>query len=176
MFAIADSESLKKSFVMDDKRGRWVGVAVSGLFIGLISFVGFVAVSGIPIVGAFFNEICHQVPDRCYHIHGIALPVCVRCIWIYLGLATGHILFIYWKPETVRITRALIGVITLMILDVLLEKLGLYENWFWSRAVTGSLFGLIVSHFTLLGLRELYCEFTNPFTYVRSKFFSGRTH
>jgi len=160
---------------MEGKRGRWIGFAVSGLFLGLISFVVFIAFSDWLVLREIFSGICHQVPDRCYDIHGLPLPVCVRCIWIYLGLAIGHILFIYWKPETVRITRALVGVITLMILDVLLEKVGLYENWFWSRAVTGGLFGLIVSHFTLLGLRELYCEFTNPITYVRSKFFSGRT-
>ena len=160
---------------MNDKRGKWIGFAISGLFLGLIALAVFVAYPGFPVLREFFSQICHQFSDRCYHIHGVALPVCVRCIWIYLGLAAGHVLFIYWKPETVRITRALIGVITLMILDVLLERLGLYENWFWSRAVTGGLFGLIVSYFTLLGLRELYSELTNPFTYVRSKFFSGRT-
>jgi hypothetical protein len=34
---------------------------------------------------------------------------------------------------------------------------------------------LVVSHFTLLGLRELYCELINPITHVRSRFFSSRT-
>ena len=153
---------------MDSNRGRWIGFAISGCFLGLIAFSIFVTVAGLTHFENVFGFVCHQFSDRCYQIGGVALPICVRCVWIYFGLAVGHTLFIYWKPESQRITRALIGVIGLMILDGLLEFLGLYHNWFWTRALTGFLVGLIVSHFTLLGLRELYIQFTNSKSYVGS--------
>ena len=160
---------------MDSRRGRWIGFAISGFFLSLIGFSFYLTTTSPSYVEGVFGMICHQISDRCYHIEGIALPVCVRCIWIYLGLAIGHCLFIFWKPDTNRITRALIGVIGLMFLDVLLEMIGLYHNWFWSRAVTGCLFGLVLSHFTLLGLRELYLELTNSKNYVRRKLFTCRS-
>jgi uncharacterized membrane protein len=37
-------------------------------------------------VGAF---ICHQRPERSFHIDSIQLPVCARCIGIYGGAALG---------------------------------------------------------------------------------------
>ena len=126
------------------------------------------ATTGATYLEQVFGMVCHQFSDRCYQIQGVALPVCVRCVWIYLGLAVGHVVFVYWKPNAKRITQALIGVIGLMFLDVVLEMVGLYDNWFWSRAVTGCLFGFVLSHFTLLGLRELYLELIHSNSYVRS--------
>lgn len=160
---------------MQGNRRKWIGFAVSGLCFGLVILAVVSAWLGSEGIGFLFSGFCHQFSDRCYQIYGVALPVCVRCIWIYFGLAAGHILFLYWKPSTPGITRALIGVLGVMILDVLLEMVGFYENWFWSRALTGFLFGLVVSHFTLLGLQELYLELTNSKFYVRRKFFPGRT-
>lgn len=160
---------------MQDAQGRWIGYLVSGLCLALILVILFCALVPGEGVELFFSSFCHQFDDRCYHIQGVGLPVCVRCIWIYSGLMIGHILFIFWNPASRRITQALIGVIIFMILDVFLETLGLYQNWFWTRATTGFLFGLVVSHFTLLGLREIYSEPTNPINYVRSKFISSRT-
>lgn len=175
VFVIAVEVASQKSGAMESKRGRWIGFAISGCFLGLIAMSLVAATTGASHLEAVFSRVCHQFSDRCYQIWGVTLPICVRCLWIYLGLAAGHVLFIYWKPDSNRITRALIGVIGLMFLDVLLEVIGLYENWFWSRAITGCLFGLVLSHFTLLGLRELYIELTNSKNYVRSKLFTHRS-
>ena len=160
---------------MQGVKGRWVGIIVSFLCTGMIALAIYSASGGPVWLGDVFSDFCHQYSDRCYHIEGVALPVCVRCIWIYAGLAVGHILFIFLIPRSERITRLLIGVMVLMVMDVLFEKVGLYENWFWSRAVTGFLFGLVLSHFTLLGLSELYLKFSNKNSYVRSKYLAGRT-
>jgi len=165
----------KKIPGMQSNRSRWIGFAISGCFLGLIAFSIYIAVVGPTPLGGFFSSVCHQWADRCYHIHDVPLPVCVRCIWIYFGLALGHTLFIFWNPGTKRITRVLIGVIGLMFLDVVLEFIGFYSNWFWSRSITGFLFGLSVSYFTLLGLQELYFNFTNSNTHDRSKLFTYRS-
>ena len=160
---------------MDFRRGRWIGFAVSSLFFALIGLVVLSAFFQWESVQSGLSGFCHQFSDRCYQVHGVTLPICVRCVWIYLGLGVGHTLFLYWKPNSERISRALIGVIGLLILDVLLEMFGLYSNWFWTRTLTGFLFGLVLSHFTLIGLREIFFELLNPKSYVRRKFLSGRT-
>jgi uncharacterized membrane protein len=34
-------------------------------------------------------SICHQIPERTYHLDGRALPLCARCTGTYLGIAIG---------------------------------------------------------------------------------------
>jgi uncharacterized membrane protein len=40
----------------------------------------------VRLVGA---QVCHQRPDRSFHLHGRALPVCGRCTALYLSGALG---------------------------------------------------------------------------------------
>ncbi len=37
-------------------------------------------------IGSF---VCHQVPERSFHLAGFQLPVCARCLGIYLGASVG---------------------------------------------------------------------------------------
>ena len=37
-------------------------------------------------VGSF---ICHQLPERSFHLAGFQLPVCARCLGIYIGVSGG---------------------------------------------------------------------------------------
>ena len=159
---------------MEDNRGMWVGFLISSLCLAVIALVLYTPLMNSGALNQVFGRFCHQITDRCYDLEGTPLPVCVRCIWIYVGFAIGHTVFVFWKPQLIGMTRALIGVIALMMLDVALEWLGLYHNFFWTRALTGFLFCLVVSYFTLLGLREIVAELNNPFSYVRSKFLSSR--
>jgi uncharacterized membrane protein len=46
----------------------------------------------IPIAGALYaigSQICHQKPERSFHFVAAQLPVCARCIGIYVGAAFG---------------------------------------------------------------------------------------
>ena len=46
----------------------------------------------VPIAGALYalgSHICHQRPDRSFHLLGAQLPVCARCAGIYAGAALG---------------------------------------------------------------------------------------
>lgn len=42
---------------------------------------------------AFFSFICHQNPDRSFHITGHSLAVCARCTGIYIGALIGIFAF-----------------------------------------------------------------------------------
>ena len=35
--------------------------------------------------------MCHQLPDRSFHLQGIQLPVCARCLGLYGGAAMGSL-------------------------------------------------------------------------------------
>jgi uncharacterized membrane protein len=36
-------------------------------------------------------SICHQIPDRTYHLGGRALPLCARCTGTYVGITIGMV-------------------------------------------------------------------------------------
>ena len=35
------------------------------------------------------GRICHQLPERSFHTHGVAWPVCARCSGLYLAAPFG---------------------------------------------------------------------------------------
>jgi uncharacterized membrane protein len=41
------------------------------------------------IVYGFASFICHQIPERSFHLAGFQLPVCARCLGIYVGVPVG---------------------------------------------------------------------------------------
>ena len=47
------------------------------------SFLASAAVYGLA------SLICHQQPDRTFHVWGAQLPVCARCTGLYVGAAVG---------------------------------------------------------------------------------------
>ena len=51
------------------------------------------------IVYALGSRICHQRPERSFHLFAAQLPVCARCVGIYAGAAIGSLLA---QPRTVR--------------------------------------------------------------------------
>jgi uncharacterized membrane protein len=38
---------------------------------------------------ALFDPVCHQIPERSFHLAGAPLAVCHRCSGLYLGFALG---------------------------------------------------------------------------------------
>lgn len=53
-----------------------------------------VSAFGVPLSGATYalgSLICHQRPERSFHLDGAQLPVCARCFGLYLGFALGTI-------------------------------------------------------------------------------------
>lgn len=104
--------------------------------------------------------ICHQIPERSFHIHGEQLPLCARCTGIYMGALAGFTLM--WLmgrkraanlPPT-RITLVFVGFIVLLGIDGVNSYLTffpgvphLYEPQNWLRLTTGTLEGLALSAF-----------------------------
>jgi uncharacterized membrane protein len=46
----------------------------------------------LPLAGALYaagSLICHQLPERSFHVQSFQLPVCARCFGLYVGGAIG---------------------------------------------------------------------------------------
>ena len=52
-------------------------------------FIGFSYAAG--------SLICHQLPERSFHLFGVQLPVCARCTGLYVGGALGLSGWTLWR-------------------------------------------------------------------------------
>ena len=68
----------------------------------------------IPVAGVLYatgSLICHQLPDRSFHLQGVQLPVCARCFGVYGGAAVGSVAgataagrrwLVWWRQPATR--------------------------------------------------------------------------
>lgn len=105
-------------------------------------------VSSLPSLGLgialFFSQLCHQDPNRSFVLAGATLPVCARCLALYLGGFVGiaaYPLLGLRARHGQRITRFLMISLGLIALDVGLDAAGIWENTFITRSLTGAFFG-----------------------------------
>ncbi len=95
-------------------------------------------------VFSFFGYICHQIPDRSFHIGTHQFGVCSRCFGVYFGLAAGVLAYPLWRrvenidpmPRT-----WLIASIFPMAIDWSLTIFGVWDNNHLTRFVTGAVLG-----------------------------------
>ena len=55
----------------------------------LIIAAPFLWIPAAAVMYAAGSFICHQIPERSFHLDGIQLPVCARCFGLYGGGALG---------------------------------------------------------------------------------------
>jgi uncharacterized membrane protein len=73
------------------------------------------------------GHICHQQPERSFHIAGVQLAVCARCLGLYAGGAAGALMA--WRralSAPSRVRRALLLSALPTAFTVALEWLGLW--------------------------------------------------
>jgi uncharacterized membrane protein len=105
----------------------------------------FKAAAGIYL---FFSYLCHQNPLRTFSWWGVSLPVCMRCLAVYLGWLLGLLLHPGLKFCGITLQHLKWGVLVAVILvglDVGLKWLGLMNNTVYSRSLTGGLLGTCLS-------------------------------
>ena len=71
-------------------------------------------------------RICHQRPERSFHIAGVQMPVCARCFGLYLSGALGlSLAWAHRRRLSPMVTRVALGVAALPIaVTVALEWIG----------------------------------------------------
>ena len=54
------------------------------------------AAAGVYSAGA---RVCHQRPERCFHVHGRPMPVCARCTGLYASAALAAPVALFWASR-----------------------------------------------------------------------------
>ena len=83
--------------------------------------------------------VCHQRPERSFHLHGSKLAVCARCTGLYIGGALGlaAALFRTRRRSTAAARAALALALLPIAASVALEWAGLLETSNLVRFLTG---------------------------------------
>jgi len=113
---------------------------------------------------SFFSYICHQKPERSFFVLGYQFAVCSRCFGVYFGLLVGIATYPLWRniddveplPRIwLFLSLAPIGI------DWTLGVLGIWENTFASRFITGMVLGVACAVFVIPALVEIVRNLTH---------------
>lgn len=110
-----------------------------------------------------FSAVCHQIPERSFHLHGFPLAVCSRCTGIYAGFIVGVLIAPLARElrETEMPNRRwLIWAVLPMLVDFGADFVGLFNNTFISRAATGALLGIVAAFYILPGCVSTFGNFS----------------
>ena len=91
-----------------------------------------------------FDIMCHQIPERSPHVHGIQLPVCDRCYGILLGFVCGPLIaLLFWRWINKNERSIVVASLIPLMIDWGFGLLNIWNNTPESRFITGAIFGLV---------------------------------
>lgn len=71
---------------------RWIGAVLALVALGWVAVLIAAPLLPTPLAGLLYAAgalICHQIPERTFHLQSFQLPVCARCFGLYAGGAMG---------------------------------------------------------------------------------------
>jgi uncharacterized membrane protein len=83
---------------------RWVPVILAALAFGWVAVLAMAPLLPAPAAAILYaagSLICHQLPERSFHLQAFQLPVCARCFGLYAGGAAGTAAFLVAGPRPV---------------------------------------------------------------------------
>jgi uncharacterized membrane protein len=138
------------------------GVLVAAIWAGLILAAPVAESFGMTEVSAplfnFFGYICHQLPDRSFHLGAHKFGVCSRCSGVYFGVLLGFLVYPLFRrvDDAEPLSRVwLILAMVPMGIDWSLTFFGIWENTFFSRVATGLVLGVACAVFLVPAFAEL---------------------
>lgn len=106
----------------------------------------------------FFSFLCHQMPERSFHIENHAFAVCSRCFGVYFGLLFGFIIYPFFRSldeiEPLPRIWLFLAIIPLAI-DWSLGFFEIWENTHLSRFLTGLILGTACGIFIVPAIVEI---------------------
>lgn len=146
-------------------RVTWVFYALSlsgtAFLVAAVFFAPWLASSGSSLAAPLyrlFSHVCHQIPSRCFQIFGHPMPVCGRCLGVYLGLFFGCVIYPLWRRmDNIRLPdRRTFAALSLpLAADVLGNAFGFWDSGIWLRLATGFLWGALLPFYFLAAAAEL---------------------
>ena len=139
-----------------------IGLAVVLVWVSLILIAPIAKANGLVAVSSslyhFFSFICHQIPERSFHVEGEQFGVCSRCFGVYFGLLFGFVVYPLWRSidEIEPLPRFWLFLSLIPItIDWSLTIFGIWENTQISRFITGLILGVACSTLIVPALVEI---------------------
>ena len=105
-----------------------------------------------------FSFVCHQIPERSFHLAGHQFAVCSRCTGLYTGFAVAALVYplarSLTRTDTPRRRWLILAAVPLLI-DFSLTYFGVWSNTHLTRFSTGALLGAVAVFYVMPGLVEL---------------------
>lgn len=111
-----------------------------------------------PVYG-FFSYICHQMPERSFHIENHPFAVCSRCFGVYFGLFLGFLIYpVLRKIDDIEpLARVWLFLAMIPIaIDWSLGAFDIWENTHLSRFITGLILGAACAIYIVPALVEIF--------------------
>lgn len=162
---VVERESLTEQATGASRRAIavWLFVSATALVVvSLIVAAPFAQSHGYPEFASpvykAFSFVCHQIPERSFHLSGHQFGVCSRCTGLYTGFAVAAL--IYPLARSLRRTGTwsrvwLILAALPLAIDFALTYFGIWSNTQLSRFLTGALLGSVAVFYIMPGLVEL---------------------
>jgi uncharacterized membrane protein len=153
------------------RRQAWkvwtVGVLVVFVWVFSIVLAPLAKANGVtPLSSAlfhFFGYICHQIPERSFHLAGEQFGVCSRCFGVYFGLFLGFAVYPFWRNivdiEPLPRFWLFLSLVPIAV-DWSLTVFGIWENTQFSRLITGLILGFACATFMVPALVEIFRNLT----------------
>jgi len=91
------------------------------------------------------DKFCHQKSERSFFINGNQMPFCSRCTAIWVGLAVGLFVMLFYKIElNQRFLFIIIFSLVPIGVDGVGQLIGFWESSNLSRVITGLIIGVPV--------------------------------
>ena len=105
-----------------------------------------------------FSFLCHQIPERSFHIAGHHFAVCSRCTGLYAGFAFATLAYplvrSMKRTDAPRVIWLLLSAVPLVV-DFSLTYFSLWQNTHLTRFTTGALFGAVAAIYIVPGVIEV---------------------
>ena len=152
-------ENLNRSFFEGGGFAWSITLCISLSLVGAAFLTPFVGESARSMLMGGFAPFCHQIPSRSFHLHGVQLALCHRCLGIYAAIPIALSAFMLLSPWKQLLSDKAKYIIPLSLvplgLDWTLDFLGIWSNTPVSRLVTGSIFGLVAGYYLARGVIEI---------------------
>jgi uncharacterized membrane protein len=137
-------------------------VSISLVIVGLVVSAPLIQTQGHPQLASSiyktFSFVCHQIPERSFHLAGHQFAVCSRCTGLYVGFAVAAL--VYPLARSLHRTDApprlwLILATLPLVIDFALGYFSIWENTHLSRFLTGALLSSVAVFYIMPGLIDL---------------------
>jgi len=113
-----------------------------------------------------FSFVCHQIPDRSFHLAGHQFGVCSRCTGLYVGFAVAALIYPLARSLKHTDTPARLWLILATLplaIDFALGYFSIWQNTHLSRFLTGALLSSVAVFYIMPGLIELSSAIAHRF-------------